>query len=356
MKEHLVNVPVLLFVFIRPDSLKRVFEVIKEARPSIIFLVSDGPRENVKTDKERIEASRKIVEDIDWDCKIYKLYSDVNQGMYATIRRALDYTFSIVDRCIFLEDDVVPSVSFFQYCDELLEKYKDDFRINMICGMNHLVEYDKPDADYFFSEAASIWGFARWRRTYEAFYDITYGTDHYIMARMKENAKKDRAFKLALEEYYRNEIINGHIAGPEFFLRFIMYSQNKINIIPKKNMIQNIGFTEGSTHATNELRKMSKGIQQVFNMKTYDCTFPLKHPKYVIADKNYEKKQNRIMAKNHSLISIYRKCEGIIRRIYFGDSKLLCKNFHDKYEVLAVIAKRRKTLKKIFQKLKRLGD
>ena len=329
MKAYLVNVPVLLFVFIRPDSLKRVFKVIQEARPSILFLVSDGPRKNVVTDKERIEASRKIVQDIDWDCKVYKIYSDVNQGMYATIRIALDFTFKIVDRCIFLEDDVVPSVSFFKYCDELLEKYKNDLRINMICGMNHMVEYDAPNTDYFFSHASSIWGFAIWRRTYEAFYDITYGNDNYIIERMKENTKQDKVFRRKLEGYYKNDLFEGHIAGPEFYFQFIMCSQNKINIIPKKNMIQNIGFTEGSTHAANELRKMPKGIQQLFNMKTYDCTFPMKHPKYVIPDKNYEKKLNRIMANDHPIISFYRRCDGIIRRICFGDSKIILKKFKD---------------------------
>jgi hypothetical protein len=330
MKPYLVDVPVLLFVFIRPETISRVFEVIREARPSTLFLVSDGPRSNVSTDKEQIESSRRIVENIDWDCKVYKLYFDENQGLYNTVKKAFDFTFKYVDRCIFLEDDVVTSISFFQFCAELLEKYKDDSRINMICGMNHMEKYEEPNSDYFFSEAASIWGFALWRRTYESFYDFNYGDDNYVMTRIKENAKEYKKFSKALDGYYKSEYFDGHIAGPEFFLRFIMFSQNQINIIPKNNMIKNIGFTEGSTHAANNLKKMPKGTQQMFNMNTYEYKFPLKHPKYVILDRKYEKKINRIMGKNYPVIHFYRRCEGIIRRIYFGDSKLLIKKIYDK--------------------------
>lgn len=58
--------------------------------------------------------------------------------------KVAEYIWKHVNRCIFLEDDQIPSVTFFHFCSELLEKYKDDERIEMICGNNVLYAGKKP--------------------------------------------------------------------------------------------------------------------------------------------------------------------------------------------------------------------
>jgi hypothetical protein len=320
MKPYLVDVPVALYVFIRPDTLARVFDVIKKARPSTLFLISDGPRANVPTDKEKIKASRKIVEDVDWDCKVHKFYFDKNQGMYPMSQKSKEYIFSRVDRCIFLEDDVVTSVGFFKYCSELLEKYKDDLRISMICGMNHMGVYEDTNTDYFFSKASSIWGFAIWRRTFELFNDFSYGEDGYILARLKENSRKYKRFSKSLEGYCNNKNYNGHPAGTEFFLALGMYSQNQLNIIPKKNMVCNIGCGKGSTHFSDDVRKVPRAIQNMFSMATYEYDFPLKHPTYVVEDINYEKILFNIMGRSLH-IKTFRFLERILREWCYSTNK-----------------------------------
>lgn len=322
MKPFLVDVPVLLFVFIRPDTLVKVFEVIKEARPSKLFLVSDGPREDNSTDKIKIEQSREIVQNIDWDCEVHKIYFDKNQGMYATFKNAMDYVFERVDRCIFLEDDVVTSISFFEYCRELLEKYKDDLRVNMVCGMNHLGTYDDASSDYFFTKGGSIWGFALWKRTYELFYDFSYGEDNYSLSLLKENSKYYRDFQKSLEGYVTDKNYSGHHAGPEFYLGLSMFSQNQLNIVPKKNMICNIGHGEGNTHFSDDIRKLPKTVQKMFNMKTYDLEMPIKHPKYLIEDKNYEKLLYKIMGRG-IVAKVFRRFEVIIRKAYYEVLKII---------------------------------
>ncbi len=338
MKPYLVDVPVLLFVFIRPNTITHVFNAIKEARPSKLFLVSDGPRPGYPEDRAKIMESRKVVESIDWECEVYKLYYDENHGLYAMVSEALDFVFYYVDRCVFLEDDIIPSISFFRFCAELLERYKDDLRINMICGMNHLGVYKEPFSDYFFSEAASIWGFALWRRTYEAFYDTAYGDDDYTIEKIKENGKKYRDFVRALEGYYQDDVFDGHIAGPEFYLRLIITSQNKVNIIPKYNMIKNIGFSEGSTHAPNKLKEMPKGIQKMFRMKTYEYTFPLRHPRYITSDKKYEKRVLRILARNNPIVFFYRKCEGKVRKIFYDKLDLYRNNMQSRGRMAIIVS------------------
>lgn len=324
MKPFLVDVPVLLFVFIRPDTIEKVFETIREARPSKLFLVSDGPRTSHEMDRILIGKSRSVVEKIDWDCEVSRLYFDENQGMYNTFRKALDFVFKNVDRCIFLEDDVVTSLSFFKYCEILLERFKDDLRINSICGMNHLGIYDDVNDDYFFCKTGSIWGFALWKRTYDLFYKLDYGDDEYYIKNIIHNSRKYDKFSKSVKGYLYNSEYNGHLPGPEFFLGLNIYSQSQLTIVPKRNMVKNIGYGTGNTHFVEGLEKLPKAVQKMFNMPIHEYDFPLKHPKFIIEDKFYEKALYKIMGRPF-FINLARKIEMTIRLIVYNDKRTLIK-------------------------------
>jgi hypothetical protein len=292
-----VDVSVLLWIFIRPEKIKKVFDVLKEARPSRLFLVSDGPRAHIASDKDNIARSREIVADVTWECEIHRLYFDDNQGMYPIHKITNEYIFKLVDRCIYLEDDVITSVSFFKYCEVLLEKYKDDLRVNMICGMNHLGIYEDCPNDYFFTKGSSIWGFALWRRTYELFNDLGYGDEKYYMDRLLENANNYESFCEKLEIFTKDKNYWEHPPSFEFFLGLSSFAHNQLSIVPKKNMVCNIGYGADATHNNSELELMPKRLKQFFNMKTYELEFPLNHPKYIIEDKNYEGQLMSIMGR-----------------------------------------------------------
>ena len=324
MKPWLVDVPVRVNVWIRPACQKAQFEILKQARPSVMFLISDGGRN--EKEWEAIYKNRKLFDEgIDWDCKVYKLYEDKNNGLYTMGRKVADFIWARVDRCIFLEDDILPSVSFFKYCAELLERYKDDLRVDGICGMNHLGKSENVNSDYFFSRQGSIWGTATWRRAVKMRDpEFSYKDDPYILELLKNRTRHNPTFKKKIFGYASNPNHDGHVAGTEFFRAFAMYGQNQLQIIPKKNLISNIGCTEDSAHS-DSLKNLPRGIRRVFNMKTYELEFPLKHPKFVIPDVEYEKKRNRIMGYNTPIIAFYRKCERAIRKIISGDIKAVLK-------------------------------
>ncbi len=316
-KPYLVDVPVRVNIWIRPEAQREQFEVLKKARPSIIFLQSDGGRNEKEWDA--IRQNRQIFEnEVDWDCTIYKLYEEENLGLYAMGRKVAAFIWERVDRCIFLEDDHVPSVCFFQYCAELLEKYKDDLRVDCICGMNHLGKSENVTSDYFFSRQGSIWGTATWKRAVEmrdrAF---AYGKDPYVMEMLKQSTKGNKIFWKRIKAYATQEYYEGHVAGTEFFREFAMYGQNQLQIIPKYNMIKNVGATANSAHS-DTLDNLPKGTRRLINMQTYELEFPLKHPNYVIPDEDYEKKRNRILAYNCPWIAFARKIEMAIRYLFKG--------------------------------------
>lgn len=318
MKPYLVDVPVRINIWIRPECQKKQWEVIKKARPSILFIQSDGGRN--KKEWEAIRENRKLIDEgLDWECQVYKIYENKNNGLYAMGKKVTEVIWNTVEYCIFLEDDLIPSVSYFAFCKELLERYKDDQRIECICGMNHLGKYLEPHADYFFARQGSIWGVATWKRVTEN-RTFEYGKDTYVMKLLRQRTKHNEIAWKRLNGYLKQKKYEGHVPGSEFWYEFDMYAQNKLQIIPKVNMISNIGATENSEHAA-ELKLLPKGIRRVFNMPTYEIELPMIHTNYVIPDIEYEAKRNRIMGYNCPLISFYRKIARFLLLIKHGKMK-----------------------------------
>lgn len=326
LKPWLVDVPVRINIWIRPECQRKQFEIIKKARPRILFITSDGGRN--EKEWKLINKNREMYDsEIDWECKVFKLYEDVNNGMYTMMEKRNELVWKNVDRCICLEDDVLPSVSFFKYCAELLEKYKDDLRIHYISGMNYEGVSTDVEADYFFSGESSIWGFAIWKRTYEEF-NLNYANSQYYTRVITEMAKQEKkGYEKLILGYAKNGSFNGHIPGTEFYKNYLRFAQNQICIVPKYNLISNIGTVEGSTHSADKINKLPKSVQRLFNMQRYEMTFPMKHPEYIVRDLKYESVANKLTCWNHPILKLTRKIERFYRCLIFGDLKNIRRGF-----------------------------
>ena len=152
-----VDVAVLMIFFNRPEKLKLVFDQVKKARPSKLYLYQDGPRQG-RNDDEGIRACRAIVDQIDWECEVNKNFQEKNVGCDPSEFNAIQWMFKTEEKGIILEDDDVPSVSFFRFCKEMLDKYENDTRIFKISGMNNFGKMNENYASYFFTPLSSIWG------------------------------------------------------------------------------------------------------------------------------------------------------------------------------------------------------
>ncbi len=304
MKPYGIDVPVKLNIWIRPECQKRQFEIISQVKPSILFLESDGGRNEDEWNK--IYQNREYVEShIDWDCQIYKLYHDRNEGLYSTAKEEYEIIWSKVDYCILLEDDILPDVTYFRFCKELFEKYKDDYRVSAISGLNLQGTYERASSDWFFSRKLAVSGMGMWKRTFEEFYNRDFGKDPYVMSLLKEETKKNDDFQKKILGYADSEYYEGHIAFTEFFVEFSAYGQHQLIVVPKRNLIRNIGYGEGSAHAAG-LQRMPKAIRNTFDMGTYPMQFPMKEPEYMIPDPYYEKAFDRIMGRNDKLLQASR--------------------------------------------------
>lgn len=284
-KSWLIDVPVLCIFFVRDDCFAKSFEAVRNARPSKLLLWQDGPRN--EKDMEGIMKCREIAENIDWECEVYRCYNEKNYGCDPSTFYSHKWAFSIVDKCIILEDDLVPSPSFFPFCKELLDKYENDERIDRICGTNLLDEYDIED-DYFFSQWGNSWGWASWSRVAEKWeenYEFM-GSEYAITCMRELVPAKDLKGHLEWEKSclsYKKEGVPywEFITGAEALLN------NRLIIYPRVNMVENIGLSNNSTHAPENMDVLPKTTQRYFTRKGNDLSFPLKHPKYVIDDRTF---------------------------------------------------------------------
>ena len=285
-----VDVAVLLLFFTRTEQTVRTFEQIRKARPARLYLYQDGPRLGRQDDIKNISICRKAIEDmIDWNCEVHKFYQETNYGCDPSEYISQKWMFSTEEKGIVIEDDDVMSVSFFRYCKELLDKYENDTRINMICGMNHLGIYEECPYDYFFSQGGgAIWGWASWQRVINQ-WDSEYNllNSKYEMKLLEANIGKEKAISFA-------EVCTKHKASGrehyESIFGYNRYFNSTFNIIPKKNMTCNIGIAAESTHAVNDIRLLPKKVRRQLYMKTHELDFPLRHPKCVLDEKIYKHK------------------------------------------------------------------
>ncbi|MEE9450696.1 MAG: hypothetical protein V3V72_11645 [Ignavibacteriaceae bacterium] len=273
-KNTKITTPVVLIIFNRPELTKRIFQEIRNVKPTALYVIADGPRKTRPGENERCILTRNIIETVDWECKVYKNYSDVNLGCKKRISSGISWVFENTEEAIILEDDCLPHLTFFQYCEELLQKYREDERVMMISGNNFFRRSNIAEYSYYFTSFNHIWGWATWRRAWQ----------HYDLEMKKWPKLKNSGFLLEIVKdpksvHYWNtilqEVYDGKINTWAYQWLFAGWVNNKLNIIPSKNLISNIGFGVDSTHTAEKDHPFS-------NLPLVEMEFPLSHPPEVI--------------------------------------------------------------------------
>lgn len=290
-KHNTLSTPILLIVFNRLNTAQSVLNQIRLVKPRKLYIASDGARRSRDGEDANIKNIRKyILESIDWDCKVETLFQDNNLGCKVGVSTAIDWFFNNEESGIILEDDVIPSVSFFYYCEELLEKYKNEESIGMISGSNYFFEERVSDDDYYFSMFPFIWGWATWRRVWDKYDSSMKDLDKKRLLKIIRNIFTTKE----CINYYYDSIIatyNNKINTWDYQLAYLMFCNAYYNICPTKNMISNIGFGSDATHTKHD------SIHN--NMQRYEINFPIRHPQKINrglgADINFE---NRAFKKN----------------------------------------------------------
>lgn len=315
-----IDVAVLILFFNRPKQLKGVFEVVKQARPSHLFLYQDGPRN--ERDMTGVTACRQIVSDeqIDWECDVQRLYQTQNYGCDPSNYISQKWSFSMVDKCIVLEDDDIPSLSFFPFCKEMLDRYADDQRIGMITGLNYDEQTLNMPYDYFFATTFSISGWASWRRVIDQWDEhYTFLDDDFNVQQLNAYIKK-RRYQQNFIDFCRYHRKTGKAYYETIFHAAIFFG-SMLSIVPRVNMISNAGATEEGVHLSGSNEDLPSAIRHIFEMKRFELEFPLRHPRYVIENVAYKDRMFRIMGWGHPWIKVKRSFEELWINLRRGNFK-----------------------------------
>lgn len=245
---------VLFLVFNRPDTTAQVFEAIRQAKPPRLYVAADGPREGREGEADRVAKVREIATAVDWPCEVKTLFREKNLGCKYAVSGAITWFFEQEEQGIILEDDCLPSQSFFWFCEELLNRYKDDERIFIISGYNKQQQWGSKSNSYFFSSLGGIWGWASWRRAWKN-YDIEMqGLEYLVREGFFEQNLGKLVGQIRQEQLVnaKNKMLRGEIDTWDYQWGFSRHKHRALACVPRVSLIANIGFGQDATHTASK--------------------------------------------------------------------------------------------------------
>jgi hypothetical protein len=302
-----LSTPVAFLVFNRPHTTARVWSAIREARPATLLVVADGPRAGRDGEAARCTEVRAICDNVDWPCQVLRNYADSNLGCRQRVSSGLDWVFETVEEAIILEDDCLPHPTFFTYCQELLERYRDDERVMLISGDNFQPGPPRTPYSYYFSRYPHIWGWASWRRAWRH-YDVNMSLwptirDAELLTDLFDDARSVEYWEAILPR-----VANREIDTWDYQVTFALRCQYGLSVLPRVNLVTNIGFGPEATHTTYQ--------DNIANLKAFPIDLPLSHPPFVIVDSRADSfTERRFYSKGALHARIIHMTKALLRRV-----------------------------------------
>jgi GT2 family glycosyltransferase len=268
--------PILFLIFNRPETTEKVFNEIRNQKPKYLYIAADGPRQNNKADIDLCNKARTVIEKVDWDCKLKTLFRHENLGCGRSVSTAITWFFENVDEGIILEDDCIPNHSFFTFCENLLVKYRSATSLMMICGVSYQPKPLNTDA-YYFSKYPHVWGWATWKRAWNA-YNFKLEVETEIISVIDKTFSNRREKKLW---NYNMKLIADGFDTWDYQWMYWIWKNDALCIIPWKNMIANVGFGPDATHTFDSSSTQSIMVQHDISK--------ISHPERIILNKKADR-------------------------------------------------------------------
>jgi hypothetical protein len=250
-------------------------------------VVANAPREDVEGEDELCEATRALVETVDWDCKVSTDFASEHLSQTDRIESGLDWIFEQYEEAIILEDDCVPDPTFFGFCDELLERYRGDEKVMSISGDNFQFESPASEDSYYFSRYPLTWGWATWRRAWNRHDPVM-----TAWPKLRDGGWLEEFFDAGGDVAYWAHTFETNRRDRDAWDRAWLFScwvEGGLHAIPNVNLVSNIGFRDDATHTTPVQGQMFA------DLPTEPMAFPLRHPGELKRNEAADRYTNRLL-------------------------------------------------------------
>ncbi len=263
------QVPVLLILFNRSDNASQLIDALRLVKPREIYVNIDGPRAGNEKDRIEVALCKERVAKIDWECKISHQYHEKNLGCKYSVVAAINWFFSNVEEGIILEDDCIPSASFFTFCAQMLAKYRHDDRVMQISGSNYVTMDGRPLETYYYSALNDIWGWATWKSAWSKFSIDMTGLDDFLSQGLLDVYVENPEISSWLRAYLV-AAKNPSSTTWSSQWSYAMAEQFAFTIVPPKNLVRNIGFVGEGTHSGSPRWRIYSSImaEEIDNIKS----------------------------------------------------------------------------------------
>ncbi len=246
--------PILLICFNREKYIYNQIDALKLVEPPLIYIYADGPRSSIPDDKLKTEKVREMyLQNITWDCDVKTRFQDRNYGCSLGPINAMNWFFGSEAEGIILEDDIIPSIDFFRFTQEMLEKYRTNKKIISISGCNF--DYEGKIDGYLFCKIMNMWGWATWS---DRFSNIEFSLESWKQKKFKSLFLYTRLknhiydFDISWWKYWKdifdNTISTKDITWWDYQFIYNQLENRQLTVYPTKNLVSNIGFETSATH------------------------------------------------------------------------------------------------------------
>ncbi len=281
-KKNKFKTPILIIAWKRPKQTQELINKVKLINPENLYIACDGPRKDNEEDNTKVKDTREII------LKSFKkvtskkyLFSNNNQGCKIGVTNAINWFFENESEGIILEDDCIPHLDFFSFCQEMLEKYRNDERIWSITGHNQQNNFQRGSGTYYFSKYPRSWGWATWKRCW-----VKYDRDINDWPNIKSKGVLKNKLVSRRELRFWEKILDKiyYYNSPntwDYQWSLSAFLNSGLTIVPNRNLIQNVGFDEDATHTL--LGEADTLIE--IDIEKCNSIFPTKHPDYFVINK-----------------------------------------------------------------------
>lgn len=300
---------VLVIGFNRPEAMRKLFEVAQRYEPRRLYIAIDGPRKGVRSDDSLVAESHGVHLEFDWRCQPATWFREENLGCRQGVASAISWFFEHEEEGIILEDDCSPSESFFYFCEQMLERHRDNPLIGQISGTSFLQGPWSNDGSYFYTSFPQIWGWATWKSAWRHY-------DETILLRSKEEMKTlflnhSRGNKFFARHWTSvwGDLLEGRLDTWDFIWAFCFWEARLLSVNPRLNLVENIGFSKSATHTRR------RPLIREFRPLASEMETPFLDPSSLLPNWKYEQLMDLLWTGIHGkrLRSLYRLFWGVAR-------------------------------------------